>query len=122
MLMPNLIASIMAGRPIIIHNGRGRRINPVYVDDAVKATIASPSVQGSEIVNVAGEETISILELSELIGRLINKKPKLDFVTENQEIDMVADISKMKLKLGVKPKTFLKEGLSRVVTSLLEKE
>jgi len=122
MLMPNLIASIMAGRPIIIHNGRGRRINPVYVDDAVKATIASPAVQGSEIINVAGEETISILELSELIGQLINKKPKLDFVTENQEIDMVADISKMKLKLSVNPKIFVNEGLSRVVTSILEKE
>ena len=38
------------------------------------------------------------------------------------ETDMVADISKMKLKLGVNPKIFLKEGLSRVVTSLLEKE
>ena len=122
MLMPNLIGSITAGRPVTIHNQRGRRINPIYVDDAVRATVAASSVQGNEIVNIAGNETISILELAELIGRLVNKKPKVDFVTENQKIDMIADISKMKSKLDVNPRISLKEGLSRVVTSLSERE
>ncbi len=118
MLIPNLVANIENGRNIVIHNRLGRRINPIYVDDAVQGTIAAMSFQGNEIINVAGNEVINILELSELLGQLINKKPVFQFVTESGESDLVADIGKMKSKLGIIPKIKLKEGLSRVIAKM----
>lgn len=122
MLMPNLISNIRGGIPVMVHNRVGRRINPVYVDDAVEATTAALSVQGSEIINVAGGEVITILELSELIGQLVNKKPKFDFAIESGAIDIAADITKMQLRLGVNPTICLREGVSRVIRRHLGKE
>jgi UDP-glucose 4-epimerase len=115
MLIPNLISSIMAERSVLIHNEYGRKLNPIYVDDAVKATEAALSIEGVETINVAGAEIVTFLELAKLIGQVLNKTPIFDFTTENAPIDIVADTTKMRAKLGVVPEVTLKDGLTKVV-------
>ncbi len=71
-----------------------------------------------ETFNVAGAETTTILDLAELIGSVTGSKPVYSFEPEKGPMAMVANIEKMKLKLGVSPKVSLKEGLDRLVQDL----
>ena len=115
MLIPNLINSVKEGRPILIYNEEGIKITPTYIDDAVRATAGAISIQENETINVAGGETISILELSEIIGEVLGKKLVYEYKNDPNAMDFVANIDKMKSVLGVMPEVSIKEGIKRTI-------
>ena len=116
MLVPNLINSVKERKPIIIYNKEGIRINPVYIDDAVRATVNAISLKGNEVINVAGSDVVSILELSEMIGEVLGKEPVYEYKKDSNAMDFVANIEKMKSKLAAAPKISINEGIKRTIT------
>jgi len=118
MFMPSLVLRVLHGTPVIIAGKTGVTMNPIHVSDAVEATIRALQVVRQETFNVAGAETTTILDLAELIGTMTGNKPVYTFEPEKGAMAMVANIEKMKLKLGVSPKVSLKEGLDRLVQDL----
>jgi UDP-glucose 4-epimerase len=118
MFMPSLVLRVLHGTPVIIAGKSGVTMNPIHVSDAVEATIRALQVVRQETFNVAGAESTTILDLAELIGAMTGTKPVYAFEPEKGPMAMVANIEKMKLKLGVSPKVSLKEGLDRLVKDL----
>jgi UDP-glucose 4-epimerase len=117
MLIPRLIENIRKGEPIIIYGKTGVRINPIHVQDAIKAFSPSLETPVSGVFNIAGDEVISIKELSEKIGRLIGKKPVFVYEKSMLPGDLIGDNSRMKSLLGIIPNISLNQGISEVVQS-----
>ncbi len=69
------------------------------------------SLKGRNIINVGGQEVYSIKELAELIGELMNTKPRYRFLSDEIKQDMVGDIALMKSLLNFEPLITLREGL-----------
>jgi hypothetical protein len=119
MLVPNLLDSILAGRPIYAEPGAdasdrdGLRISPCCIDDAVeilctmihrgmgvppmssqaKKTHGRDARATPEIVNLAGPEVISIRELATELGRLAVKAPNIEISPRRRQGDLIADLT-----------------------------
>ena len=119
MFLPGLVARVLQGTPVTIAGKTGITMNPIYVSDAVEATVRALGTERQEIFNVAGAETVTILELAGLIGQLTGRQPVLSHEPEKGPSAMVANIEKMKLKLGLSPEVSIKEGLDRLVKDML---
>ena len=115
MLIPRLIENIKKGEPIMIYGKSGVRLNPIHVNDAVKAFSPVLETPVSGVFNIAGEEVVSIKELSEKMGRLMGKDPVFVYEKSITPGDIIGDNSRMKSVLGVVPEVYLDEGIAEVV-------
>jgi len=115
MLIPTLATKVIAGEEIVIEGDPGLRINPIYVDDA--ARIFEPALMSAATgtFNVAGDEQVTITELVELIGDTAGERPLVRYATADAAGDLVADVSRMREQLGVRPQVPLAEGLRSLV-------
>jgi nucleoside-diphosphate-sugar epimerase len=118
MFMPSLVERVLQGTPVVIAGKTGVSMNPVHAADAVEATARAIQIEGQETINVAGPEVTTVFDLAELIGRLTRKKPVYQFEPGRGPMAMVANIEKMKFKLGVVPKVSLQEGLGRLILDM----
>ncbi len=119
MFIPSLLQRIRDGKPVQIHGKTGVAMNPIHLSDAVEATARALELTRSEVVNVAGGEETNVLEIAQMIGEVVGRVPVFGFEPDKGSMAMVANIEKMRLKLGVAPKVSLKEGLERVGKDLL---
>lgn len=108
MLIPRLILSVQNDKEITLNDEDGIKINPIYVTDAAQAVANILNLKGEFIINIAGNEVVSLRELCLMIGEILDKKPifKINDVAQN---DLVADIEMMKNLW--KPKLKLKNGI-----------
>jgi nucleoside-diphosphate-sugar epimerase len=118
MFMPGLVERVLKGEPVLVSGKTGVTMNPIHVSDAVEATVRALELPRQETINVAGAETSTILELAELIGQITGKSPVYKHEPDKGPMMMVADIEKMKLKLGVAPAVSLREGVARLAHDL----
>ncbi|MBL8080131.1 MAG: NAD(P)-dependent oxidoreductase [Anaerolineales bacterium] len=115
MLIPNLIGKIIGSDVITIEGKPGLHINPIHVEDAVRvfSPVLSTSVEG--ILNVAGDEVVSMTELVNLISKVSNKSAHISYIDEKRSGNLVADNTKMKHLTGVYPRISLRQGLSELI-------
>jgi nucleoside-diphosphate-sugar epimerase len=111
MMIPNLLQKVRQQELINIEGDPGLRSNPLYVEDAVRAFVAALALNHSDIINLAGDETVSITELVNLMGAVTGQAPRLQYQPRAAEGDLVADNTRMKEVLGVTPQTRLRAGL-----------
>lgn len=116
MLIPRLINNIIDSNEIILHGDQGIKINPIYVEDAALAFEKLLHITGEFIFNIAGDEIITIKELTELISEIINNKPVFKHYEQKQS-DLIANISLMKEKLH-SPQVSIKEGINRIIKEM----
>jgi UDP-glucose 4-epimerase len=101
MLVARLIDSVCEGRPIQLQGADGLRLNPVFVEDAMRAFAGALELDGVHVMNVAGPDVLTLREVGETIGRLAGRKP----VFENapgSPVDYVASTDGATSKLGLK--------------------
>ena len=116
MLMPRLVRSVIEGRPLTLQGQEGMRLNPVHVDDAVKAVAAALSLDCSTVINIAGPDVLSMRSIGDRIGTLVGRSPV--YTTENTAPrDLIADISRMRSMLG-DPENTMDRGLAELIGSL----
>ncbi len=108
MLIPRLISSVQNEKEITLNGENGIKINPIYVTDASQAVANILDLTGEYIINIAGDEVVSLRELCIKIGEAVDKEPifKINDVSQN---DLVADIEMMKSLW--KPKLKLKNAI-----------
>jgi UDP-glucose 4-epimerase len=114
MLIPRLLDSVIAERPITINGFDGIRINPVHVNDAGKAVVAALSVSKSFTANIAGPEVLSIREIVTAMGQHVGKIPVIHSTVGGSN-DLIADISIMRSMLH-NPELRLTDSLPDVLT------
>lgn len=110
----------MLGKPITIY-GDGKQVRDVlYVGDLVEAFDAFlKSDLKHEVFNMGGgpNNTLSLLELLDLLERLAGKRPKISFADwrpADQKV-YISDISRASERLGWKPKVSPDEGVEKLV-------
>jgi UDP-glucose 4-epimerase len=114
MTMPGIMGRVAAGEEVQLAGENGISINPIYVDDAARATAAALDLDASVTINIAGPETISIRGIAELIGRELGVAPR--FANASAQPDFVASIERMGHLLQA-PVTSPGEGVRRMVAA-----
>ncbi len=118
MFMPGLVTRVLQGQAVTVAGKTGVTLNPIHVMDAVEATVRALALTRQETINVAGGETTTVRDLADLIGQLAGTQPVYQFESDKAAVAMVANVEKMRLKLGVHPTVSLKEGLERLIKDL----
>jgi CDP-paratose 2-epimerase len=115
-----LTIATLTGKPITIY-GDGKQVRDVlYVSDLVDAFDKFlNSKLKHEVFNMGGgpENTLSLLELLDMLRKLTGKNPRLTFAdwrTADQKV-YVSNISKSKRLLNWKPEVNPSEGLEKLV-------
>jgi UDP-glucose 4-epimerase len=112
-MIPRLAARVRNGEPITLNAGGRPRMNPIYVDDAIRLLVKAVERDGHHVLNVAGDETVSIRELAELIGEVVGREPVFEPGSEGAPGDLVGDVTRMHELFEVRPLLSLREGLRR---------
>ena len=117
--------AIFLGWPITIY-GDGKQVRDVlYVDDLIRAfDLFINSNMKHEVFNIGGgpENTLSLLELLELLENLTGRRSKIDFATwrpSDQRV-YISDVSKANERLHWEPKIGPAEGVKRLVAWVKE--
>ena len=114
MLIPRLVNRVLNDQDIIIDGPNGLKVNPIHVDDAAEAVKAAINLTGSHVINVAGNETLSLKTIVDIIGTNTGKHPKIKASLEKKPNNIIADITKMK-ELLHQPKITFSEGIQEVI-------
>ncbi|MED7787546.1 NAD(P)-dependent oxidoreductase [Francisella sp. 19X1-34] len=115
MLIPRLISNIENRNEIALSGKDGIKINPIYATDAAKALLNIPSLKGKHIINIAGDEIVSLREILYIISDSLGVEPNIVVKDINQN-NLVADSSIMRSMLA-KPEVDLKAGINMMVKS-----
>ena len=115
MLIASFVEKIKGGQPVVIQGNPGIRINPINVEDASRTLEAATELSGSSVINVAGDEVVTITDLVGLIEKASGYKAKVSHTNADSEGDIVGANDRMKETLGVHPQVSLLEGLGRLV-------
>lgn len=117
MLIPRLINSVKNGNPVTLQGENGLSLNPIFVEDAAQAVIAIMKQPGSCIMNVAGDELVSMRELCMRISAIVGKEPVFNVQLDKAASHLIADITKMKALIR-NHSVSLNEGLKRTAASV----
>jgi UDP-glucose 4-epimerase len=112
MFIPGLLGRVRAGQDVTLAGPDGIRVNPVYVDDAADAVVATLDLPRSQTINVAGPDVVSVREIAELGGRLLGRAPS--FAVGDPQADLIASIGRQSAAVGA-PTVRFEEGLRRTV-------
>jgi UDP-glucuronate 4-epimerase len=99
-------------------NGDGEQSRGfTYVDDIVRGTLAALRVQGYEVINLGGNEVVSMNVLIGMLAARLGKEAIVDHLPANTAdmLTSLADGTKAKELLGWEPQVKLEEGLKRLV-------
>jgi nucleoside-diphosphate-sugar epimerase len=127
-LVPNLIDSVHSGRVIELEasvadteDADGLRLSLCYVDDAVALLARAADGSMPALLNVAGDEALSIRAIATEIGRQLGREPVLTKVERARRGDLVADTALLAHTLPVRFKTFA-EGLRATLEARVQSQ
>lgn len=113
---------IAEGRPLRLYGDGSQQRDYTYIDDIARGAIAALKPTGYEVINLGGDEPVSIMEVIHQLEALLGKEANIDR-QEAAPGDVPAtwaDISKAKSMLNWSPQVSLDEGLQRSVSWYLE--
>ncbi len=117
MSMFRFVQWISEGRPLKLFGDGKQSRGFTYVDDIARGTIMALKPVGYEIINLGGHEEITILELINIIERMIGKDAQIEQYPAHRA-DMLAnwaDVEKAGRLLNWEPQVSLEDGISRLV-------
>jgi UDP-glucose 4-epimerase len=117
MLISNLLHKVLCSEKIVVEGNPGLRINPIYIDDVIRAFEPTLRLSRSDLFNVAGDEIVTITDLVKLIEEATGKRALVSHTDVNPGGDLVGDNTRMKEVMGVYPKTPLIAGLRLMLSN-----
>jgi UDP-glucose 4-epimerase len=117
LLITRLGKQILAGDEIVVQGNPGMRINPIYVQDAAAAIEAALGLSELSVINVAGEQVVSLTELIDRLAAALGREPSVRH-SGTSPGDLIGDTSRMKSALGITPSITLDEGLRALAESV----
>jgi UDP-glucose 4-epimerase len=118
-VVSKFIFAALKDKPITIYGDGSQTRTFCYIDDNIEATTNAyyHNAYINDVVNVGGEDEITILELAQTIIRLTKSNSKIKHLAPLEEGDMTRrkpDVSKMK-QLLQRPMLSLDKGLMKVI-------
>ena len=120
-VIPLFIEALREGRSPMVHGDGGQSRAFTYIDDVVGANLAAAAAPAEacagQVYNIASDESHSLLELLDVLGRIIGVTPQPRHVdTRPGDIrNSRADITAARRSLGYEPRVGFEEGLRRAV-------
>jgi UDP-glucose 4-epimerase len=114
-LVPGLIARVRRGEQVLLGSGGRPRLTPIFVEDAVEVIARALPATGSQVLNVAGDEVVSIRDLAELIGSAVGRDPVFADARDGAPGDLIGRNDRMRELLGEHRLVTLEDGLRRTV-------
>jgi nucleoside-diphosphate-sugar epimerase len=112
-LIPGLIERVRNGDAVTLRAGGRPRMTPVFVDDVLAVILRALESGEHHLMNVAGDETVSIRELAELIGAAVGREPRFEDTGGAVPGDLIGRNERMHELLAGRPLIPLAEGLAR---------
>lgn len=117
-IIPLLTNKILSKEPIMIYNRNNPIINPIYITDVTKMLSDSLYLEGSYTINIAGNDHISIHDLSELIGEYLDKKPIYENMKDKKISNLIGDNTYMKEIFNRQPSVNIEKGIEYYISEL----
>lgn len=118
-LLHNLITNIYNNKNVDLNTYEGHPfINPLYIMDLVAIIKWMVNHPQNDVFNVAGEEIISIKQLSLSIGKMIGKYPKFNYLHKNETLNLLGDSSKLLKVTKYKYKYSLLKGIREMIKAM----
>lgn len=122
MAFHRLIHHILQRKPIQIYGDGKQTRDFTYVGDCVEGTLSvlyTNKVIG-ETINIGGTERASILEVMNMIKKILNAKIQINFIEQpkGEPKHTWADLSKARSLLNYQPIISLKSGLEKEINDL----
>ncbi|MDC1142214.1 GDP-mannose 4,6-dehydratase [Planctomycetota bacterium] len=117
------IRMIDAGDPIPVFGDGTSGRDYTFIDDIVQGVVASlDRVAGVEVINLGGDEPVTLSEMIATIEDVLGKKAIIDRkpMQPGDVPRTMADISKARELLDYNPKTSFKEGVTKQVKAYRE--
>lgn len=118
-VIPKFIDAYLKGKPLDIYGDGLQSRDFSYIDNVVDATLlcVEKPLSGCEVFNVGCGKSYTILELADMIGKILNKKVEYKFKSprSGDVRHTLSDISKAKRLLGYEVKVDFMEGLKRTI-------
>jgi UDP-glucose 4-epimerase len=115
-MIPGVIGRVRDGRPVTLNGGGRPRMNPIYVEDAVRAAVAALVLEGNHLVNVAGDEVVGIDRIAELAGEALGREPVFEHGDADAPGDVVADTTRFDELFDLPDRVGMAEGIRRMVS------
>lgn len=122
MVVPRFIEQAQQGESLTVYGNGLQTRDFTYVDDAIHSCIElSHKVNGCEIFNISNEKESTILDLAKEIIDLTGSKSKIELIEApkkryDYEVERrLGSSDKLFSKIGYKPKTELRDGLSTML-------
>lgn len=127
-VIPLFIEALRAGEQPTVHGDGGQSRAFTYIDDVVRANQAAaaapPEACRGQIYNIAGGLSYSLLDLLDVLGRILGVEPRpLHVEARAGDIrNSRADNSLAKANLGFEPEVGFEDGLRRAVDWFTRRE
>jgi UDP-glucose 4-epimerase len=116
-MIPAVIGRVRDGQPVTLNGGGRPRMNPIYVEDAVRAFVAALELDGNHVVNVAGEDVVGIDDIARLAGEALDREPVFEEGSPDAPGDVIADTTRLQELLGLGETVPFAEGIRRTATA-----
>lgn len=114
MLIPRLVDSVLNGNAIKLQGLDGIKINPIHADDAANSIISALRLDGSHTFNIAGMDVLSLREIGEQIGKVVDKEPIFEVDESVRANHLMGDITKMSSLLN-QPEIRFYDGIKTII-------
>jgi SAM-dependent methyltransferase len=124
-LIPHIIRQLLNKNlhTISVKDLRPKR-DYLYIDDLLEAIILTLNpIKKFESYNVGYGKSYSVMELVKYLMEITNIHKEVvseQKIRENEILDVIADIQKIKSELGWEPKTTIQEGLKKTVKKKIQ--
>ena len=118
-LVPALVQRVRDGQPVTLVEGGRPRMAPIFVRDVAAVILAALDAPPSahQLLNVAGDEEVSIRDLAERIGEVLGREPQFEEADGPATGDLLADNRRMHDLLGDAELVPLRDGLAATVAA-----
>jgi len=116
-LIADLIGRIVSGRSVVLRGDGHPRLNPIFVDDVAAIVARALETGGPLVVNVAGDEVLSIRDMAETIGRVLGISPRFEDEPSDPPPDFVADTTLLRRTFELGQLTSFERGITATVAS-----
>jgi nucleoside-diphosphate-sugar epimerase len=116
-MIPAIAGRVANGEPVTLNDGGRPRMNPLYIDDVVRVVLDVLALDRPVVLNVAGDEAVSIKEIAETAGRVLGREPVFEEGSASAPGDLVADTTRLHELFDLRPLVALEEGLRRTLAA-----
>jgi nucleoside-diphosphate-sugar epimerase len=110
MLLPQIVSKVRAGTSIDLHGEEGLRCNPIAVADVAEAVRRCLTLDGSQTLNLAGPEVLTLRQVAEAVGTAVGREPRFNSKPETPPV-IAGETSRLKAALGWHPPTRFADGV-----------